>query len=272
MQIYYHCTYKGSPVGFCIGKLDMEGQIAGNIELREENTNPFIRTCFNYGTVRKACGILPQEPSKYFLLAKKLAAQGKAPEEPEHYSINIALVTDSKNQFRSWLAREDGSELEIAETVKASMEINRSNNFGFTVRADQAASLAEKSFKSLFTGCEPQYAELETWVETSYMQTDLKQLAEDLELSEPDKEFQKSGSGKWVIYRKKTDSLQFDRSRWGTVQEMVQKESSLGSDYNSCGSCSAGNFDKRSSMVDLISKELKRAVGKLKEKLTPDGQ
>lgn len=207
MQIYYHCTYKGSPVGFCIGKLDTDRTASGNIELSEANTNHFIRNCFNYETVRKACGILPQEPSKYFLLAKKLTAQGKAPEEPEHYSINIALVTDSEDQFRSWLAKEDGSEMEIAETVKASMEINRSNDFGFTVRAEQAASLAEKSFKSLFTGCDPRYAESETWVETSYTQTDLKQLAEDLELSEPDKEFKKSGSGKWVIYRKKKRTL-----------------------------------------------------------------
>ena len=208
VQIYYHCTYKGSGGGFCLGQLIIGDQTSGNIKLSEEDTNQFIRNCFNYGTVRKACGILPQEPQKYFLLVKKLTAQGKTPEEPEHYSMNIALVTESRDQFRSWLTKGDDSEQEIAETVRDSMDTDDNrNDFSFTVRAEQVVALAGKSFKSLFVGCPLEDTESTTCVEKYYTKTDLKKLAEDLQLADSDKVFEKSGSGKWVVYRKKKQTL-----------------------------------------------------------------
>ncbi len=207
MQIYYYCNYKGSPVGFNLGQFDISDKDNAEIVLSEKGINPFIQNCFDYGSVRKACGVLPKESGKYFLLVKKLAAEKKNADDPEHYSLNIALVTDDKDQFRDWLTQEKDSEQDISETIRDSMKIDHINDFGFTVQRDKAVLLTKKSFKSLFVGCAVNKAETTTCVETAYTQTDLKALAKELQLSEPYKEFRKiHNSEKWVAYDKKKRS------------------------------------------------------------------
>lgn len=207
MQLYYNCNYSGSPAGFNLGKIILDSKMPDIVLLSEEGINPFIMDCFDFGTVRKACGVLPDDPSKYFILIKDLEAQGTKPEDPKEYWPNIALIADSKDQFISWLTKGDHSEQEIADTVRDSMKIDRTNHFGYVVRTEQAVSLTKKSFKSLFSGCDIQIAESGICIEKSFASTNFEQLAENLHLSDSTRELKKIGSGRWVSYCKKKRTI-----------------------------------------------------------------
>ena len=73
MNLYYYCSYDGSPVGFRIGRIDALSRDE-KIELSSEKIEPFIRRCFETGLVRSAFGKIPSDADsekKFFLLKKK---------------------------------------------------------------------------------------------------------------------------------------------------------------------------------------------------------
>lgn len=203
MQIYYYCSYTGSPVGYILGQLTYDASQNGNCALSGEDIPALIRKCFELGTVRKAIGVLPAT-SRYFLLAKKLTAKGCGGQESSDYYLNIALVTDDAAEFQNWLRKDPGTAQEIADAVKATMELDRSDDFGFTIRPVELASLLKKSFQPLFKGASEHISQPDIFVELAFAQTDLSELQKNLGLSAQEKTFVPlSETGKWVRYSKK---------------------------------------------------------------------
>lgn len=153
MEIYYYCSYTGSPVGFQLGKLNTE-----NGKLSSENIPLLIRRCFSQGMVRKACGWLLEE-EKYFLLVKDLTAKGKESNEADEYYLNIALVSGQYNDYQKWLSDKTTEEQEISNSIRDTMSLRGDPRFGFTVHLDRIAALTEQSFGGLFAGISPKEEE-----------------------------------------------------------------------------------------------------------------
>lgn len=151
MEIYYYCSYKGSPVGFQLGKLKYPSEGSKLHALDAQGIPQQVQRCFDQNIVRKVCKRSAEE-KEYILLAKGLTAKGKQPEDPAEYYINFALVTDSETDCQMWL-REDGtSEQAIADAIRDTMELDRQSAFGFTVRGDKLDALLSMSYRKLFEG------------------------------------------------------------------------------------------------------------------------
>lgn len=189
MEVYYYCSYTGSPVGFILGRFDYDSQKSGRYELEKSPVSSAIRRYFEFGPVRKAFGFLPEE-SQYFFLAKKLTAKKIFDGETLNYSLGIALVTNSAEEFRYWMRKESGSEQEIANAIKESIILDRMNDHGFTVCAEQLSELLQKSFRPLFENCGVDLDKLDldkTYFVLASSRTDLGQLEKELALSDPEK-------------------------------------------------------------------------------------
>lgn len=146
MEVYYYCSYTGSPVGFQLGKLDSaSGKLSG------ENIPPLLRRCFSRGMIRKACGCLPGE-GKYFVLVKDLAAKKSTAGDAEEYYLNIALVSDQVEDYRKWLTCKNIPEQTIADLIRDTMSLHGDPTFGFTVRADKINHLSGIALGDSFRG------------------------------------------------------------------------------------------------------------------------
>lgn len=146
MEVYYYCSYTGSPVGFQLGKLDpASGKLIG------ENIPPLLRRCFSQGMIRKACGCLPGE-EKYFVLVKDLTAKKSAAGDAEEYYLNIALVSDQVEDYRMWLTCKTIPEQTIADLIRDTMSLHGDPSFGFTVHTDKIKNLSGMALGDSFRG------------------------------------------------------------------------------------------------------------------------
>ncbi len=203
MDIYYYCSYTGSPVGYILGLLTYNPNRSSNYILSRKNIPSVIRRFFEYDTICNAFGILPVEPKQYYLMMKNLTAKGNKDDEASEYYINLALVTQNVDEYKRWLRDGSRTTTEIADMVKASMELDRTSDFGFTVRPDKLKKLVDASFRSIFEGSGA-LERVNTFLEVDSPQTNLTYLAENLELSDPEKTLSfLSEAPKWVVYSKK---------------------------------------------------------------------
>ena len=154
IEVYYYCSYTGSPVGFILGRVSYDGtSTACNLSRKE--ISPFIRACFESGNVRNAFGILETsgmeaESPKYFLLCKNLRAAGQGPHEPAEFYLDIAFVTDNREEYIALLKKGPATTREIADRVRDTMVLNDSSPFGFTIRGEQLVQLVQTPLGSLF--------------------------------------------------------------------------------------------------------------------------
>lgn len=148
MDIYYYCSYTGSPVGYQLGKLNEDTG-----KLVDENIPRLIHRCFSRGMIRKACGRFPGE-NKYFLLVKDLTARKAAEDGAEEYYLNIALVSDSFDDYKKWLSG-NLPEQKIANVIRDTISLRNDPQFGFTVHKEQVEALKNLKFSTLFKGIAP---------------------------------------------------------------------------------------------------------------------
>lgn len=204
MNIYYYCSYSGSPVGYILGSLNYIPGETKNYSLSDGNIPQMIRKCFESGTVRKAFGAFPtgSDYSGYFLLIKKLVAQGTEEKESTEYYINIAFVTKDRTEYLGWL-RNGETKQEIAEKIRRTIDIDLTNDFGFTVNPQELEKLVKSSFGSLLEGVGKSEKE-DICIELASSRTDLDDLKKALRLSDSVKDFyQVSNLERWVCYGKK---------------------------------------------------------------------
>ncbi|MDE7244713.1 MAG: hypothetical protein K2O18_12175 [Oscillospiraceae bacterium] len=150
MEIYYYCSYTGSPTGFQLGKLTNAGQNMGLLALEKQNVSELIQRCFDLRAVRRAYQYPPEpnESNEFFFLLKGLTAQGKGPDEPEMYYINFAVVTGREAEFQKCFRGGDVSDCEIAEAVRGTIQPDPNSEFGFQIRGEKAAKLLKLSLRA----------------------------------------------------------------------------------------------------------------------------
>lgn len=144
MNLYYYCSYDGSPVGFRIGRIDALSRDE-KIELSSEKIEPFIRRCFETGLVRSAFGKIPSDADsekKFFLLKKKLIEK----KADCNYYMNVAVVEEEWDKFCSLL--QDGPE-SLATAVMRSIEPSGENAFGYKVYTQELSKVLECRFASV---------------------------------------------------------------------------------------------------------------------------
>lgn len=207
MQIYYYCSYDGSPVGYQQGSLTYDPGRSSNYELTGQNIPPLIRACFDSGEVRKAFGRLPSD-SRKFLLIKKLRTNGNSADEPSNYYVNFALATNDEKEYNRWLQNGESSPEDIAKAVKASMQLDGAKEHGFSVRPQALKTLIGKSFGCLLVDRPSPNGETDLCVEMASEDTDLNRLANVLQLTDPNKQFSHcSKSKKWAVYAQKKTKI-----------------------------------------------------------------
>lgn len=197
MDIYYYCSYTGSPVGFYIGKLTSADRYMETTELTGGNVPLLLSRCFTQGVVCKAFGQLEQ--GSYFFLIKGLSAKGTDPMEPAEYFINFAFVTDKASEFEQWMKRTSDSEQSIADAIKDTVQIDEKSRCGFLIRGSAVQKLVQMSFGSLFYDIKPQKDTV--CFELISEKTDLSELAEALGLNEY--KYCRHIQGKWFQFSKK---------------------------------------------------------------------
>ena len=152
MDIYYYCSYTKSPVGFILGKLNGVNEAGEPMALSKDGIEPLIRKCFELGLVRKACGLLTQEPKRYFLLLKKLVTRGG--DSDLDYYLNVAFVTESQQQYQQWMDVDEAvAEDTIAQAIRETILVDRESDFGYKVNSKSLAKLAGSKFGSLLGKC-----------------------------------------------------------------------------------------------------------------------
>lgn len=206
MQIYYYCSYDGSPVGYQQGSLTYDPGRSRNYELTGQNIPPLIRACFDSGEVRKAFGRIPSD-SRKFLLIKKLRTSGDSADEPSNYYVNFALATNDEKDYSRWIQNGESSPEAIAKAVKATMQLDGAKEHGFSVRPQALKTLIGKSFGCLLIDQPSPNGGTDFCVEMASEDTDLNRLANVLQLTDSNKQFSHcSKSKKWACYgvQKKT--------------------------------------------------------------------
>jgi|GEM_PF-957150 hypothetical protein len=151
MNLYYYCSYDGSPVGFRIGRIDALSRDE-KIELSSEKIEPFIRRCFETGLVRSAFGKIPSDADsekKFFLLKKKLIGK-KATEKKADckYYMSVAVVEEEWDKFCS-LLQDGADEASLATAVMRSIEPSGENAFGYKVDTQELSKVLECGFASV---------------------------------------------------------------------------------------------------------------------------
>ncbi len=146
MNLYYYCSYDGSPVGFRIGRIDALSRDE-KIELSSEKIEPFIRRCFETGLVRSAFGKIPSDADsekKFFLLKKKLIEK----KADCNYYMNVAVVEEEWDKFCS-LLQDGADEVSLATAVMSSIEPSGENAFGYRVDTQELSKVLECGFASV---------------------------------------------------------------------------------------------------------------------------
>jgi hypothetical protein len=146
MNLYYYCSYDGSPVGFRIGRIDALSRDE-KIELSSEKIEPFIRRCFETGLVRSAFGKIPSDADsekKFFLLKKKLIEK----EADCKYYMSVAVVEEEWDKFCS-LLQDGADEASLATAVMRSIKPSGENAFGYRVNTQELSKVLECGFASV---------------------------------------------------------------------------------------------------------------------------
>lgn len=164
MDVYYYCSYTGSPVGFKPGKISMEPEEISGCEdsvcsLWQEDIPDLIRKWFEDGRIRKCIGYVIKDLG-YFLLVKNLTAEGRESTDPSRYFLNFAIVTPDKEEFDRMFQGEKASDSvsdpeEITAALRDTISISpdSSGEFGFTVSRDRLNALLKRP---LYTLIEPE--------------------------------------------------------------------------------------------------------------------
>lgn len=150
MEVYYYCSYTGSPVGFQLGKLDCGTLLQNTCTLSKNGLLPLIRHCFDQGLVRRAYGHIP-ETEQHFILVKGLTVKGVAGDEATEYYINFALLADKAEWEHIYQGKAIDAQT-IAETFRDSMRLDKESEFGYTVLADCVRKLTSFSPLNLLDG------------------------------------------------------------------------------------------------------------------------
>lgn len=154
MEIYYYCSYTGSPVGFQLGKLTYDGQNNGTLTLERTNARTGIQRCFDQRAVRKVYWHLWDKKEHFFLLIllKGLTAKGKGPEDPAEYYINFAVTANQRDDFWKCFRGEGRgvSDERIAEAVRDTMQVDRESEFGFKICGDKIPNLLKLPYDAQF--------------------------------------------------------------------------------------------------------------------------
>ena len=114
MKVYSYCSYEGSPCGFILGSFtfntDAEFKQSDTISLNNDETNPFIQTIFEYGSIDFVFGKLHNnEP--YKIIIKNIDQKNSKP----YLYMNFAFETDNKEEYLTLLS----SILHKYENIKA---------------------------------------------------------------------------------------------------------------------------------------------------------
>lgn len=151
MEIYYYCSYTGSPVGFQMGKLTYDGQSSGTLTMESPDAPTFIQRCFDQRAVRKAYQYSGEKGKEFFFLLKGLSAKGKRPEDPAEYYINFAVVSHQWEDFLECFRNIRGvSDDKIADAVRDTMQVDKESEFGFTICGDNIPNLLDISYHAQF--------------------------------------------------------------------------------------------------------------------------
>lgn len=146
MEIYYYCSYKGSPTGFRVGKINTDTvPKTGNIALSPEGIDPFIRRVFESGLMIGAFGKIPSKTdTRYFLLKKKLEMKV----DDRNYYLNIALVDNDPDKVFTLLHLSTDKD-KLAAVITNTMELSKENKFGYTIKAEKLQELLKCGYGSV---------------------------------------------------------------------------------------------------------------------------
>ncbi len=210
MEVYYYCSYTGSPVGFILGKLNDVSEAEGTRTLNKEHLEPMIRQCFELGMIRKACGLLTQEPKRYFLLFKKLIARGG--QDGLDYYLNIAFVTESQQQYLQWIDEDKlVTEDTIAQACRETILVDRESDFGYKINSKSLAMLTKMKFGSMLGKFRTAALEDGIYFELSAPNTDTDDVMKALGISNTSQYLEQiPEDGNWVrLIKKKAKSGRF---------------------------------------------------------------
>lgn len=256
MQIYYYCSYEGSPSGYHIGKIQVDSCTHELQELNNDKIHPFIRQCFEDGRIRAGFGKLPERDGnqqKYFLLKKKLNATRNGIK----YYINFAIVTKIQAEFEKLMLKE-GTEKEIINYFLESIEPDKLFYFGYRIRTEKIQKLSSCGYGKMFAYAKQDWIKKieqnsALFIETATENTDeeIKELEEKLELIEKNMERRITKKEKLLCYKKK-----------------IGTSSSDDSDERSVGDCCHNvSGDSVSGTGRALKEEAKKLGKKLKDKL-----
>ena len=128
-ELYSYCSYKGSPVGFRIGKTKVENEI--ELTLCDDNINQFIRKSFESGMITCVFGKLPNS-DKYVYLVKKLEYTGNNGESIIY--MNFAWIFSDYEKYISFVSGiKDLSDDKISEIMYKIIEPD-SNDENFALK------------------------------------------------------------------------------------------------------------------------------------------
>lgn len=139
MDIYFYCSYTGSPVGFIIGQIQDVSSGTGDTPpmLGDKDINPFIRLCFENGVIRNSCGAIPEtfeNAAKYFFVHKSSKSVTISENPSVQYYINVAFLCNTKEEFSNVFNRwYDQSDEMFNQSILETIKINRSTKFGYEV-------------------------------------------------------------------------------------------------------------------------------------------
>lgn len=147
MNLFYYCSYDGSPAGFRIGRVDTLSQDGKSHELSSEQIEPFIRRCFEMGLIRSAFGKIPSEERKqngYFLLKKKLIGK----KADCNYYMNVAVVEEEWDRFCS-LLQDGADEASLATAIMSSIEPSGNDVFGYKVNTSRLSEVLKCGYATV---------------------------------------------------------------------------------------------------------------------------
>lgn len=213
MQIYYYCSYEGSPAGYHIGKIKGSSCDKELQELSDDDINPFIRQCFENGMFRSGFGKIPEDTNaqqQYFLLKKKLTAM----KENVKYYINFAIVTGNWEELKTLMEKEN-TEKEIVNNFLESIEPAPLFDFGYRIRTAQLKKISSCGYGGICEWINPKYLKImeqsnALFIETSKEKPDIEALEENLMLKSKieNRNLERDKiTEKLFCYKKKIDSF-----------------------------------------------------------------
>lgn len=188
MEVYYYCSYTSSPVGYILGKLTAPSE-ESTIALCADHIDTMIHQCFEAGMVRNACGLLTQDPHRYFLLLKKLIVHGS--QGSPDYFLNIAFVTEDRQEYARWLENDDTVTADsVAKAGQATMVLDQNSDFGYKIDGKALAKLVKMKFGSLLGKCRVAALEDGLYFELASHNADTDEVMQALGISSEDQELE----------------------------------------------------------------------------------